>query len=379
MPINEQNPVPLYRQIADSIRADILAGRLARGERLGSHQELVRHHGVSLITIKRALTELIREGLLYSRVGKGTYVSAGPPGIAFASHRALGLVLSDLRSPFFSMIVQSIEEHASHAGFSLLLSNSSDQMDKEERQIRQFRSMGVSGLIIASMTHAGQAGPAVRDLHQAGFPYVMVSYVRDPDVYFVGTDHEEGACRATRHLLAAGYRRIGYINGEAGNQVGELRRAGYRRALEEAGLHPSRDLEFRLRRRGEWFDYGSGYEIGARVAKSAARPEAVFAYNDLAALGFEQAVLDAGLSVPGDVAVVGFDGIERGEYAPVPITTVRQPVQAIGEHAVAVVKARIEGRPADVRTVLPGELIVRTSCGAQVRSRSAAPQHTAPV
>jgi|WetSurMetagenome_2_1015567.scaffolds.fasta_scaffold86018_2 DNA-binding LacI/PurR family transcriptional regulator len=365
MIINDLSPIPLYRQMAEIIRGEIRSGRLKKGERLVSHKELARQHGVSLITVKRALNELIRDGLLYSRVGKGTYVSGMAARVELSEHRAIGLVLSDLKSPFFSLVMHSVEEHASHYGFSLLLSNSSEQIDKEERQIGNFRAMGVSGLIIASMTHEGNAGRALRDLHDSGFPYVMVSYLRDTDMYFVGTDHEQGGYVATRHLIAMGYTRIGYINGESGNLVGELRRSGYRRALAESSLAATEAWEFRLRRRGEWFDYGSGYEIGARFARSARRPEAMFVYNDLAALGFEQAVLDAGLSVPRDVAIVGFDGIERGEYAPVPLTTIRQATGAIGERAVALLRARIEGGPADVKTVLSGELIVRQSCGAQ--------------
>jgi DNA-binding LacI/PurR family transcriptional regulator len=379
MAINEHSPIPLYRQIAETVRADIIAGRIKKGERLGSHQELVRRYHVSLITVKRALTELIREGLLYSRVGKGTYVSGSQAGVQLSQHRAIGLVLSDLKSPFFSLIVHSVEEYASRHGFSLLLSNSSEQSDKEERLIRRFRSMGVSGLIIASMTHEGNAGRLLRDLHDTGFPYVMVSYLSDPDIYFVGTDHEEGGYLATRHLIDTGHARIGFINGEAGNLVGELRRVGYLRALAEAGLPGNSAWEFRLRRRGEWFDYGSGYEIGARFARTAKRPEAMFVYNDLAALGFEQAVLDAGLAVPEDVAIVGFDGIERGEYAPVPLTTVRQSTDAIGERAVGVLRARIEGLPAEIKTVLPGELIVRQTCGAPLGIRAHSSGERTPV
>jgi DNA-binding LacI/PurR family transcriptional regulator len=375
MAVNEHNPVPLYRQVAESIREEILSGKLAKGDQLESHHELVRRHGVSLITIKRALSELAREGLLYSRAGKGTYVSGTPKNVELTRHRAIGLVLSDLKSPFFSLIVQSVEDHASRHGFSLLLSSSSEQIDKEERQIRKFRSMGVSGLIIASMTHEGKAGRQLRELHASGFPFVMVSYLRDPDISCVGTDHEAGGYVATMHLIETGHSRIGCINGEPGNLVGDLRRAGYRRAMADSGLPVNDAWEYRLRRRGEWFDYSSGYEIGVRFAASGDRPHAMFVYNDLSALGFEQAVLDAGLTVPDDVAIVGFDGIERGEYAPVPLTTIRQSTDAIGERAVAVLQARIEGEPAELKTVLRGELIVRQSCGARTPHQSVSLPH----
>lgn len=363
-PIDPKNPLPLYRQIADSIRADIIAGVFREGDRIGSHQELVERFHVSHITIKRALHELAREGLLYGRVGKGTFVSGERRSVELSRHKAIGIVLSDLTSPFFSLILHAVEQHASRQGFGLLLSNSFEQRAKEESQITRFRSMGASGLIIASMTHIPRASRVLRVLHNHRYPFVMVSYIRDPDITFVGTDHEEGGYVATRHLLSAGHRRIGYLNGEEGNVVGELRKAGYQRALTEAGIPLREEWEFHLRQRGEWFDFESGYEIGKRFVTLRDRPDALFAYNDLSALGFEQAVLDAGLSVPGDVALVGFDGIERGAYAPVPLTTVRQPTDDIGARAVEVLLARIDGRPAPVRTILPGRLIVRQSCGA---------------
>ena len=369
MSIDTRNPVPLHQQIAENIRAEILSGKLKKDERLGSHQDLVRRYGVSLITVKRALRDLANQGLLYSRVGKGTFVSGEPPVVEFSQHRAIGLVLRDLKSPFFSTILHSVEAHASRHEFNVLVSSSSEQIAREESQIRHFRAMGVSGLIIASMTHEYRATGALRDLHDSGYPYVMVSYVQDPEIYFVGTDHEQGGYLATLHLITIGYKSIGYINGETGNLVGELRRTGYRRALEDHGLACNEEWESRLRRRGEWFDYESGYEIGARFAKLSARPDAMFVYNALAALGFQEAVLTAGLSVPRDVAIVGFDGIERGEYAPVPLTTIRQSTDEIGSRAVEVLLSRIDGRSVQTRTILQGELVIRQSCGALVSER----------
>lgn len=361
--IDPTSPEPLYRQVARSIRTDILSGRLHVGDRIESHQELSARFEVSLITVKRALAELIAEGLLYGRAGKGTFVRSSSLRREMPKLQTIGLVLRDLKSPFFSMVLQGAEGCASRYGYSILISQSSSRLEKEEEQTRHFREFGASGLIIASMTHQYTANRHLRDLHDSNFPYIVVSYILDPDIYFVGTDHQEGGYMAGRHLLERGYHKIGYINGEEGNAVGELRKEGLLRAMAEAGLRFDERWMYRLRLRGEWHDYSSGYEIGTAFASATDRPEAVFAYNDLAALGFEQAVLDRGLRIPGDVAIVGFDGIERGEYAPVPLTTIRQPVDAIGAKAVEHLLARIEGRSIPVRTILHPQLIVRESCG----------------
>ena len=368
MPLDPHSPLPLYRQLADLLRSRVLAGALKPGDRLEPHSDLAARYAVSLITVKRSLAELIREGLLYSRPGKGTFVAATRPSPAKVQGRTIGLVLSDLKSPFFSMVLHSIEEHAFRHGLSLLLSNSAVQQEREESQIRHFRSIGAGGLIIASMTHEYRATATIRELHSTGYPYVMVSYLSDPEIPFVGTDHVQGGYRAALHLLSLGYTAIGYINGETGNQVGDLRREGFFRALREHGCRCPPEWEFRLRRRGEWFDEDSGFEIGRHFVQLPIRPRAVFAYNDLAALGFERAVLEAGLDIPGDVALIGFDGIERGAYAPVPLTTVRQPVEEIGATAVNVLVQRMGGGAPPIRSIVPAALVVRRSCGAAAGS-----------
>jgi DNA-binding LacI/PurR family transcriptional regulator len=277
-----------------------------------------------IFLIKKALAKLTQEGLLYSRVGKGTYVAARKKQIAStAANRLIGLVLRDLQSPFFSLIVQGAEEAAYKQGYNILLSNSAGRIEKEEAQIRHYRNIGVNALIIASMTHIYHASPVIKKLHKENFPYVMVSYMADEDIYYIGTDHEQGAYLATEHLIKLGHQRIGYVNGEEGNLLGELRKHGYQRALQQYKRPFNERFVFRLPLKGEWNDYPSGYEIGKRFTRLSQKPDAIFAYNDLSALGFQHALLDQGLKVPDDVAVVGFDNIERGSYAPAPLYSLR--------------------------------------------------------
>jgi DNA-binding LacI/PurR family transcriptional regulator len=368
--IDFQSPIPLYRQVGEHLKSEIISGKLRVGDQIGSQQELAEKYRVSLITVKRAVAELTNEGFLYSRVGKGTYVLDSQPRKEGAKSKTIGLVLRDLKSPFFSMIVHGAEEFASQKGFSILVSNSSSRMDKEEQQIANFMEYGVAGMIIASMTHEYTANNALRKLHNTGFPYVVVSYVKDPDIFFVGTDHEQGGYLAAQHLIRIGHKKIGYVNGEEGNLVGELRMQGFLRALREHGLDFSNDRMYRLRNRGEWHDFNSGYEIGEKLASLADCPKAMFVYNDLAALGFSQALLDKGRSIPDDVAIIGFDGIERGRYATVPLTTIQQPVGEIGAKAVENLMRRIDHTATPLRTILPPSLIVRESCGAKLKTRT---------
>jgi len=370
MAIDERNNEPLYVQVANDIKRKIAAGALKSGDQLSTHSELADEYSVSLITIKKALSELSREGLTYGRAGKGTFVSGRTPRVDFKKLKTVGFVLRDLESPFFSKILSSVEKELSEEKYNLLLSSTAGREDREDNLIQHFLDIGVSGLIIASMSREYIASPVIRKLHRENFPYVVVSYVADEDIAYVGTDHEEGAFIATQHLIELGYRKIGYINGvnnERGSLLGDLRKKGLLRALQLHGVEYNPAYEYRFQLRGEWNDYQSGYDIGLEFSGSADRPEAVFAFDDLSALGFQKAILDKGLRVPHDTAIVGFDDIRRGVTAPVPLTTVHQPLQEIGQVAVDILVKRITGQPVQTRRILKPTLVIRESCGARLR------------
>lgn len=369
MAVDPSSSEPLYRQVSNELRGIITRGAVAPGERLGTHRELAVRFGVSLITIKHALSELADEGLIYGRVGKGTFVARSTPASKSASpSHAIGLLLKDIKSPFFSLIAQAIEERAYEAGYSLMLTTVGDEHGKEARQLEHFQSIGVDGLIIASMQPEHQVTPTIRQVHKSGFPYVMVSFVDDPDIYFVGSDHEQGAYLATRHLIDQGRRRLAYLSAESNNRLSQVRQSGFERAVSEAPEIDAEPIIFRGQEEGEWNHYTSGYRIGQEIVHARHRPDAVFAYNDLLAIGMMHALLDGKVSVPDEVAIVGFDDIARSQYAPVPLTTVRQPTDRIGAHAVEMLLARIAGRDTPRKQTLTPELVVRRSCGSTTQA-----------
>lgn len=363
--IDLNDTTPLYEQIERVIKNKISIGEITAGEQIGSHHELSKKYGVSLITIKKALSNLVKDGILFTRVGKGTYVAERQKSrIDLVKHKTIGLVLRDLKHPFFSMIVHSVEEKANSLGFNLLLSSSSGNMQKEESEIAHFRTLGVDGIIIASLNLEYRANDYLRKLHEENFPYIMVSYMHDPDYWYVGLDQELGGYVATEHLINLGYKNIGYVHVGKGNLLCEVRKNGYYRALMEYDIpydakkifYPSeneKDVEtdrFKL-----------GYTFGKKFTKMNNKPEALFLYSDLVALGFLQSVTEEGLKVPDDVAIVGFDDVEIAKYASVPLTTVHQPVDVIGHYAVEIIQKRINKNDIGNRTILKPELIVRES------------------
>lgn len=361
------NPAPLYRQIVDDLRSKIERGELRPGEQIGTQAEMAEKYNVSLITVKSAVARLVSEGLLYTRVGRGTYVAEKlMPRIQQAPRKTIGLVLRDLKHPFFSLIVHHIEERAYEQGFNILLSSSSGKIEKEEGQINHFRSIGVDGLIIASLSLEYRATEYLAALHREGFPYVMVSYIHDPEYWYIGSDHELGGFLATEHLVKLGYQTIGYVHVGKGNLLSEVRKNGYARALMEYDLPFRNEHVFVLgtteaEAGKDRFDLG--HSFGRKFPSLPKPPRALFFYNDIVALGFLQAARGEGVNVPEDVAVVGFDDSEVARFAPVPLTTIHQPVDRIGKIAVDVIQKRIAGEDAGNRTILKPTLVVRDSCG----------------
>jgi LacI family transcriptional regulator len=360
--------MPLYQQVAADIRGKIISGEMPVGMQLLPHREMAVRYGVSVITINKALSGLVSEGVLHSRVGRGTFVAVRPAPVGLRTGGTLGFVLRDFSSPFFSLVAHSAQLRADALGVGLLFSSSSNRLDREDEQIRRFRSIGVNGLIIVSMARTYRITEPIRELQTAGFPYVMVSYTDGDDVPFIGMDLDRAGYLATEHLIELGRRRIGYIGDSFGSIMCELRGRGYRRALQEHGLAVDPDFQFEYPFEGEWNDYRSGYAVGERVAALDDKPDAMFIFNDLGALGFQEALLDKGIRVPDDIAIVGLDDIELAAQARVPLTTVKQPVDQIGELAVDTLLARLQGgaEHPTVRRLLPPTLVVRRSSGAAV-------------
>ena len=367
MGIDYRDPKPLYKQIYEDIFNQIRSGKLKVGDKLATQHELVKIYDVSLITVKKALSDLISEGILFARVGKGSFVARLPSKIDHKKHLTVAYILKDLDNPYYQNIVSSIESNLSNNDCNMMLYSSDNRRDREEQKIRYFIDMGVSGLILGSMSHIPFTSALINELQEKQFPFVMVSYTDDPSICFIGTDQEKGGFIATEHLINTGYNDIGYVNGEEGNLVGEARKKGYVRALNENNLPVNKNYLYRIKIKGKRDDFQSGYDVGVKFCNRSERPRAMFIYNDLSALGFIDALVEFGLKVPEDVAIIGFDDIANGRSSANHLTSVHQPTDKIGKLAVENLLKMIHGEIPDTplnRSLNP-ELVVRESCGAK--------------
>jgi len=373
MAIDFQNTTPLYVQIKEDIKKKIDAGELNVGDKLASHKKLAEQYEVSIITIKGALSSLIDEGFLYSRVGKGTFVKKetghDEDRNTIGSVKSIGLVLGDLKDPFFTLIAHHVEETCYKKKYNLLLSNTSNKAEKEEQQIQHLKELGVDGLIIATSSKKPFAPEIISKLHHQDFPYVVISYVSDKKIWHVGTNHELGAYMATEHLIKLGHKKIGYINTQKQNALGDLRLEGFKRALREHGLSYSDSFMMRLTQPVNTKGYKPGYELGDLFYQMKDKPTAFFCYDDASAIGLISRLNELGFAVPDDVAVVGFDDIEQASYFKTPLTTIHQPLEKIGKVATERLVERIEGKKPPKRTIFKPTLVIRESCGAVLKTR----------
>ena len=201
----------------------------------------------------------------------------------------------------------------------------------------------------------------IKKLQHENFPYIMVSYMHDPDYWYVGIEQEQGGYMAAKHLVDLGYKSIGCVHGGKGNLLGEIRKNGYCRALSEYNIPFDSDLIYYLDQKKSRF--ASGNDLGKKFLKVKNKPEAMFFYTDSAAMGFLQAVVEQGMNIPEDLAIVGFNDIEMAQYINPPLTTIRQDSLKIGKLAAEIVIKRIEGIEQSNRTILPPKLVIRESCG----------------
>lgn len=267
--------------------------------------------------------------------------------------RILGAVVTDVTDPFVAEVLKGVETAGRQAGYSVLFATSHRDPAQELAAARILLDRQVDGLIVISSRASGQYADL---LGEGNPPLVLVNNeLPGPNVFSVRMDNQGGACQAITYLRELGHRRIGFIAGPEGGRSSQERLEGYRQGIAANGLRVADEL----------IVTGSGLpEDGARALAALLRlpepPTAVLCYNDLTAIGLLAAAHAAGLRVPDDLSIIGYDNIPLSAYTIPPLTTVDQPKETMGRLAVEICLAALNGeRPANA--VLAGELIVRGS------------------
>lgn len=277
-------------------------------------------------------------------------ILTGAPG------STIGLVIVDLTSPFFMELAHAVEQAASDAGHLFILTTSENERARESSRLQLLAAQHVVGALV---TPSGGGRPASE--FEAGVPLVLIDYESPEHPCSVVVDHIDGGRQAARHLIDLGHTDLAFIGGLPDLRQFEQRVTGMQEAMTEAGLDPS---TLRVLR-SEGIGVTSGELSAAALLASHDVPSGICCGNDMLAFGLYRTLARAGMRIPEDVALVGYDDIDFAANWIVPLTSVRQPTREMGRLAANLLFEHAAGGVHEHRrVVLRPELVVRRSSGA---------------
>jgi len=326
-----------------------------------SIRDVAARAGVSVTTVSHTLngtrfvSEQARAKVHEAAHALGYVPSEVARGLKHNTTRTLGMLVPNNSNPYFAEIIRGVEHHSFAAGYSLLLCNSNDDVRQQADHLRVLAERRVDGIVLVASGDDGAIVAVCKDLR---LPLVLVDReIETIAVDLIEVDHAAGGELATAHLLGLGHAGVACIGGPSDLRASHQREAGWRRALDKAGIVPRADEVVR----GD-FGPASGAAAMRRLLQAPRPPTAVFVCNDMMAIGALHAAHEAGIAVPAQLSVVGFDDIELAAYTSPPLTTVAQPKEAIGTGAAGLLLERLrDGRTEPRRTVLQPALHLRSS------------------
>jgi LacI family transcriptional regulator len=327
-------------------------------------REVARAAGVSVATVSRVLNESGPvAGETRDRIrrvaGEMRYIpNDAARSLSMRRTGTLGVLLPDLYGEFFSEVIRGLDQAAQRARFHLLLSSSHNNRHDIEAALQAMRGR-VDGLVVMS-PHIDVAVLAA-NLPES-LPAVMLNTPQSTSEFdTLSVDNFGGARAMVAHLAGHGHQRIAMVRGPEPNHDAEERLRGYRAALADAGIAPDAALEVE----GDFTEDG-GFRAVRRLLELRRPPTAIFAANDSTAIGAMSALREAGVSVPGQVAVAGFDDIPISRYLTPALSSVRVSINDLGARAMEQLVRAVEeqNRHERVHRTLPTTLVIRGSCGA---------------
>jgi len=327
--------------------------------------ELARRSGVSPSTVSRALNddpiiceETKRKVIQVAQELNYTPLRSRKRSSTRKRNKIIALMVTDISNPFFPEIVHGVEDLAFEFGYSVSLWNTREDIEREKQYVETLKVSEVNGIILGSSRIKEER---IREVTENDIPCVIINRIIEgiPSVF---ADYENGAYQATKYLVNLGHGRIALINGPANAQPSLWREKGFLRALKELGKEIEENLlSFNFP------NVEGGYVATLKLLSIDNPPTAIFAYNDLVALGAMKAIREKNMLVSKDISLVGYDDIFLSAYLDPPLTTVSQPKYMMGKLAADLLFRLINGEKVKNNQIsLKPELIIRSSCGVRV-------------
>lgn len=271
---------------------------------------------------------------------------------AFRDRRSysIALAVEDLTNPFWTGVAIGAEKEAEAQGYVLVVSNTNGDSARERRTVQMLQERRVDGMIVSPVT---VTDAILADLHKDGLPFVQIDRsIKGEDVPCVRTDHGAGSLLAVEHLVKRGHKEIAYVGGPTEIQTFELRLDGFKKALAKHGIKAS---VVKLVPNEE----NGGYEAVREILASKSRPTALYTASIKLTIGALRAVREAGLKVPSEIEIVGFDDIAMADLFSMPVSTVCQDVESIGREAFRALLRVMNGQKVQRELLIPPRLKVR--------------------
>jgi LacI family transcriptional regulator len=328
-------------------------------------KEVAEKAGVSIQTVSRVLNgrpdvspeTRLRVRQVMADLAYQPYAIAR--GLASRRTYTLGLIASDFSDYWFSQVVTGAEAVGYEHGYFFMLGSTGCTPQDEPAFLRLLTQRHVEGILFV---RAGCPTDLehLKNLQHSGIPVVSTGfYLPDADFGIAEVDNVDGGRKATQYLIDLGHTQIAMITGPEGWKSVSDRSLGYQQALERSGIAVDPGLIVR----GESWLHSSGFEAMKELLAKKQLFTAVFVQNDRMARGAIIALRQAGLRVPEDVSIVGYDDIPEAEYSDPPLTTIRQPMQEVGKAAASMlIKMIDEPDTAPLQVLFPTELVIRSSC-----------------
>ncbi len=324
--------------------------------------DIAARAGVSVATVSRALSgepKRVSAPVLQRIIDAAEeleYIPNNPArNMRSGSTRILGLIIGDIGNPFFTAVARGVEDVAQRHGYSLVLSNTDENPDREAASLGVMAAERAAGVIIAT---TNENGTVLRRFRDTGMAVVAIDrHIVDLPTDSVVVDNESASHEAVNHLLRLGHRRIAIVGGPSDTGTARDRLRGYERALREARI----SVQPELVRRGD-FHEAAGWTMTCDLLDLPDPPTAIFAVNNLTTIGALWGLRERRVQVPSEVSIVGFDDIPTGELLDPPLTVVQQPTYRVGARAAELMFRRLREPNAAVKeVVLSARLIIRQS------------------
>jgi len=324
-------------------------------------REVAEQAGVSVTTVSHVINNSRPVNPeTKARVEQAMQVLGYQPNVLARSLRrgkshTIGVILPDNANPYFAEVVRGIEDTSFSLGYSVMLCNSDNDLEKEHLYTNVLIEKQVDGIIFVA---AGLSEENINHVQKRGVPSVLVDrQVPGVEIDSVFADNQAGGFLAVNHLVGLGHTAIACITGPRGVRSSSERIGGYRQALEAAGNHP--DPAWVVE--GD-FQVQSGYAGAEQLLKLKNTPSAIFACNDLMAIGAYRYAQEKQLRIPQDISIIGFDDIRLAEFANPPLTTIRQSKAKMGAQAAELLLGRIaNGNQSFRQEIIPVQLVERAS------------------